>query len=157
MWLITIQKDTTKLRKKPIIFITSRVHSGETPTSQVFKGILDFLVSEKAKLLRAHYTFILIPCLNPDGVVCGNYRNSVAGCDLNRQWAQPNLNFQPEVFYTKKIFTKLTDHDKRQIWIYCDIHGHSKKTNSFFYGCNTAANGGFLSWTIVRLLPRIFA
>lgn len=37
------------------------------------------------------------------------------------------------------------------------MHGHSKKKNSFFYGCNTAANGGFLSWTIVRLLPRIFA
>lgn len=37
------------------------------------------------------------------------------------------------------------------------MHGHSKKNNSFFYGCNTAANGGFLSWTIVRLLPRIFA
>lgn len=45
----------------------------------------------------------------------------------------------------------------RPIWIYCDLHGHSKKHNSFFYGCNTAANGGFLSWTIVRLLPRIFA
>ncbi len=37
------------------------------------------------------------------------------------------------------------------------MHGHSKKKNAFFYGCNTAANGGFLSWTIVRLLPRIFA
>jgi hypothetical protein len=28
--------------------------------------------------------------------------------------------------------------------------GISKKENAFFYGCNTAANGGFLSWTIVR-------
>jgi hypothetical protein len=52
---------------------------------------------------------------------------------------------------------RVTETEKRQIWIYCDIHGHSKKKNSFFYGCNTAANGGFLSWTIVRLLPRIFA
>lgn len=51
----------------------------------------------------------------------------------------------------------IKEEDKRHIWIYCDLHGHSKKNNSFFYGCNTAANGGFLSWTIVRLLPRIFA
>ena len=51
----------------------------------------------------------------------------------------------------------ITVNEKRHIWIYCDLHGHSKKKNSFFYGCNTAANGGFLSWTIVRLLPRIFA
>lgn len=66
--------------------ITARVHSGETPASMVFKGIHDFLMSDRkeAKLLRLQYTFVLIPCLNPDGIVCGNYRNSVAGVDLNR-------------------------------------------------------------------------
>jgi cytosolic carboxypeptidase protein 2/3 len=41
--------------------------------------------------------------------------------------------------------------------IYCDLHCHSKKKNSFIYGCNTAANGGFTSWTKTRLLPRILA
>jgi hypothetical protein len=55
------------------------------------------------------------------------------------------------------MFKRITELEKRSIWIYCDLHGHSKKKNSFFYGCNTAANGGFLSWTIVRLLPRVFA
>jgi hypothetical protein len=37
------------------------------------------------------------------------------------------------------------------------LHGHSRKKNSFIYGCNTAANGGFNSWTKVRLYPRILA
>ena len=41
--------------------------------------------------------------------------------------------------------------------IFCDIHCHSKKLNSFFYGCNTAARGGMTSWTKTRLLPRIIA
>ena len=41
--------------------------------------------------------------------------------------------------------------------LYCDLHGHSKKKNSFVYGCNRAANGGFSSWTKVRLLPRVLA
>lgn len=41
--------------------------------------------------------------------------------------------------------------------VYCDLHCHSKKKNSFIYGCNIAANGGFTSWTKVRLLPRILA
>lgn len=39
-----------------------------------------------AQYLREHFVFKLIPCLNPDGVVKGNYRSSLAGVDLNRQW-----------------------------------------------------------------------
>ena len=37
------------------------------------------------------------------------------------------------------------------------MHGHSQKKNSFIYGCNTAADGGMISWTKVRLIPRIMA
>jgi hypothetical protein len=44
---------------------------------------------------------------------------------------------------------------KKEVLVYCDLHGHSKKLNSFMYGCNTAANDGFSSWTKVRLFPRI--
>ena len=95
--------------------------------------------------------------MNPDGVISGNYRNSLAGVDLNRQWINPDQLYHPEVVSVKSLMQQIKEEDKRQIWIYCDVHGHSKKNNSFFYGCNTAANGGFLSWTIVRLLPRIFA
>lgn len=46
---------------------------------------------------------------------------------------------------------------ERPILLYCDLHGHSRKKNSFVYGCNRAANGGFHSWTRVRLFPRILA
>ena len=72
--------------RKPTIVITSRVHSGETPASIVFKGIFDFLTSDRkeAKFLRKFYTFVLIQVLNLDGVVCGNFRNSIAGLNLNR-------------------------------------------------------------------------
>lgn len=125
----------------------------------MFSGIYEFLTSDlrEARYLRRFYTFLLVPCMNPDGVICGNYRNSVAGVDLNRQWINPEPMFHPEVDAVKSLMQQIKEEDKRQIWIFCDLHGHSKKRNSFFYGCNTAANGGFLSWTIVRLLPRIFA
>jgi len=77
--------------------------------------MLEFLVSDKkeAKLLRRYYTFILIPCLNPDGVVCGNYRNSAAGVDLNRQWINPDEQFNPEIFYTKNLLKKITEQERR--------------------------------------------
>lgn len=93
--------------------------------------------------------------LNPDGVVCGNYRTSLAGVDLNRRWQKPDKLLHPTIFHLKEemAFTA----KEREITVFCDIHGHGKKMNTFMYGCNTAANGGFCSWTLVRLLPRVMA
>jgi cytosolic carboxypeptidase protein 2/3 len=43
--------------------------------------------------------FKLIPMINIDGVIHGNYRTSLIGCDLNRRWKNPKqVNFP-----TKKI------------------------------------------------------
>lgn len=39
---------------------------------------------EKAEYLRSTYVFKIIPMLNPDGVIVGNYRCSLSGMDLNR-------------------------------------------------------------------------
>ena len=33
--------------------------------------------------------------LNPDGVVNGNYRSSLAGEDLNRRYANPSMGVSP--------------------------------------------------------------
>ena len=53
---------------------------------------------------------------------------------------------------------QITKVENKKIVIYCDIHCHSKKKNSFLYGCNTAAEGApFSTWTQVRLLPRLLA
>jgi len=41
--------------------------------------------------------------LNPDGVIHGNYRCSLFGCDLNSEWAKPNKLDHPTIYYTKKL------------------------------------------------------
>lgn len=54
---------------------------------------MEFLTSlnnPEAEMLRDKFVFKLIPMLNPDGVINGNYRCSLAGCDLNRRWTKPN-------------------------------------------------------------------
>ena len=71
----------------------------------MMKGIIDFLVSSapEAKVLREKFVFKIIPMLNPDGVINGNYRCSLAGADLNRRWKTPTKLLFPEVFETKKL------------------------------------------------------
>lgn len=61
----------------------------------------------------------------------------------------------PTIYHTKKMMGKVKQ--ERGILIFCDLHGHSRKKNSFMYGCNKAADGGFNSWTKVRLFPRLLA
>lgn len=71
--------------------------------------------------------------LNPDGVIYGNYRCSLLGVDLNRRWIAPNRYLHPTVFHTKKLVRMVAE--DRKIMMYCDMHGHSRKMNSFTYGC----------------------
>jgi len=96
---ITITANSAKLgtqlslqpSKRKTIFVTARVHPGETNASTVYEGFLNQLVDQvETSPILANYILRLIPCMNPDGVVCGNYRSSLAGVDLNRQWIIPN-------------------------------------------------------------------
>jgi murein tripeptide amidase MpaA len=54
-------------------------------------------------MLRDNFIFKIIPMLNPDGVINGNYRCSLAGCDLNRRWKNPNKFLHPTIYHTKKL------------------------------------------------------
>lgn len=94
--------------------------------------------------------------LNPEGVLCGNFRCSLTGTDLNRRWDNPDEVLHSQIYYLKNLLKKLVS-EKKEILVFCDLHGHNKKNNAFIYGCNKAANGGFCSWTKVRLLPRMIA
>jgi murein tripeptide amidase MpaA len=47
----------------------------------MMKGVIEFLVgkSPEARALRDHFVFKIIPIVNPDGVINGNYRCSLCG------------------------------------------------------------------------------
>ena len=100
------------------------------------KGVIDFLLSDspEAKLLRSQYVFRIIPMLNPDGVIYGNYRCSLLGYDLNRRWKSPNRFLQPTVFYAKQMVKYMSE--EREIVLYYDLHAHSTQKNVFMYGCS---------------------
>jgi murein tripeptide amidase MpaA len=92
-----------KLRKG--VVVTARVHAGESNSSHVCQGIIDFLVSdnEEAKLLRQNFVFKIVPMINIDGVIHGNYRCSLSGIDLNRVYKKPDPSLFPEIVAIKKM------------------------------------------------------
>ena len=50
------------------------------------EGIIETMLGDdrEARHLRDTYVFKIVPMLNPDGVIVGNYRCSLAGLDMNR-------------------------------------------------------------------------
>lgn len=56
----------------------ARQHPGETVSSYLMQGLIDYLLgdSTEAEFLRSKYIFKIIPMVNPDGVVFGNFRLS---------------------------------------------------------------------------------
>ncbi|XP_078141437.1 cytosolic carboxypeptidase 1 isoform X1 [Centroberyx gerrardi] len=126
-----------QFRNRPLIFLSARVHPGETNASWVMKGTLEFLMgtSPLANSLREAYIFKIVPMLNPDGVINGNHRCSLSGEDLNRQWQSPNLELHPTIYHTKSLLQYLA-HIQRAPLVFCDYHGHSRKKNVFMYGCS---------------------
>ncbi|XP_068019946.1 BEN domain-containing protein 5 isoform X3 [Melanerpes formicivorus] len=122
--------------EQKVVFITARVHPGETPSSFVCQGIIDFLVSQHpiAKVLRDHLVFKIAPMLNPDGVYLGNYRCSLMGFDLNRHWANPSPWAHPTLHGVKQLIIEMYNNPKINLEFYIDIHAHSTMMNGFMYG-----------------------
>uniref|UniRef100_A0A8C7BZ77 AGBL carboxypeptidase 3 n=1 Tax=Neovison vison TaxID=452646 RepID=A0A8C7BZ77_NEOVI len=123
-------------RKRKAVILTARVHPGETNSSWIMKGFLDYILgnSSDAQLLRDTFIFKVVPMLNPDGVIVGNYRCSLAGRDLNRNYTSVLKESFPSVWYTRNMIHRLME--KREVILYCDLHGHSRKENIFMYGCD---------------------
>lgn len=113
--LITITRNGDETRKsKPVVFVSARVHPGETPSSFVLKGFMDFILKEddlRAQKLREHFIFMLVPMLNPDGVFRGHYRTDNRGVNLNRVYLETNPETHPTIAATKQLLLDLANED----------------------------------------------
>ncbi|XP_050714852.1 cytosolic carboxypeptidase 2-like isoform X2 [Eriocheir sinensis] len=142
VYLLTItshDNDDDSKRKRAVV-LSARVHPGETPSSWIMKGVLDFLTADhpKAHELRSQFIFKIIPMLNPDGVIVGNHRCSLVGRDLNRQYKMVVKEMFPAIWHTKAMVRRLMD--EYGVVMYGDFHAHSRKHNIFIYGCENRRN-----------------
>ncbi|XP_042237188.1 cytosolic carboxypeptidase Nna1-like isoform X6 [Homarus americanus] len=134
-----LQEHLLTIQKRAVV-LTGRVHPGETPSSWIMKGVLDFLTADhpKARELRCQFIFKVIPMLNPDGVIVGNHRCSLVGRDLNRQYKMVVKEMFPAIWHTKAMVRRLMD--EHGVVMYGDFHAHSRKHNIFLYGCENRRN-----------------
>ncbi len=92
--------DESEEIKKQTIFIIGRQHPGESNGSHVLKGFMTQLIKSKQKIMeqiRNHFVFHIVPMLNPDGVLIGNFRTSLYGKDLNRLFRKNQTLMIPEI------------------------------------------------------------
>ena len=126
--------DINEKRNKKGIILFARQHPGETISSWVLKGACEYLMNfnEEANYLRDNYIIKIIPMINVDGVICGNSRTSLSGCDLNRRWVIPDEFLHPEIYYLKELIRNFSKNVNVEYII--DFHAHFGAFNSFFYG-----------------------
>ncbi|XP_074021296.1 cytosolic carboxypeptidase 3 [Numenius arquata] len=132
---ITNPLKSDKGTERKAVILTARVHPGETNSSWIMKGFLDYILGDSgtAQLLRDNFVFKVVPMLNPDGVIVGNHRCSLTGQDLNRKYRSYGKKCYPSIWYTRNMIKRVMG--ERDIFLYCDIHGHNRKQNVFMYGC----------------------
>lgn len=152
--------------------INGRVHPGESNSSWIVHGFISALLQKDslAKQLRSQFIFKIIPMINPDGVVFGNYRTSFLGKDMNRMFfanagtskeAQEDADkiderLIPEIVAVRKLIAYCKQMDQgNKILGFFDIHQHSKRKGVFLYGPQYPLHNKM--YLMVRVLPKIIS
>ena len=129
--MLTITNEVVNISKKRTVIICGRVHPGETNSSWILHGMIDYLISKDAGHLRDSLVFKIVPMINPDGVVAGNYRTSFIGKDLNRQYLNNDESnnmdevLKPEISAMKQLIKGCKQDESKGILAFIDVHHHS--------------------------------
>ena len=136
---------TGPVAPRRVVFLSARVHPGESPASFMMHGLILFLTSEHAhaRELREHVIFKVVPMLNPDGVFLGNYRCNSCGLDLNRLWHASMPGMAPTIHAVRELAQQYTAHAAHAVArggtpaaaleMILDMHAHSTCMNGFIF------------------------
>lgn len=123
--MLNITNNIQAKKVKPLIYIIGRQHPGQTPPSFIIEGFITYLLANRlqSNFLREFFEFRIVPMVNVDGVINGNYRTNISGNDINRQWMFPSKQLHPQIFYLKQQILN----NKKNVTFFLDIHAHSRK------------------------------
>lgn len=116
------------------MWIVARQHGAEVTGSFSAEGLIDFLLSDDpdAEILLDMIVFNIVPMMNPDGVVAGNYRDNFAGTNLNRVWDSATPDESPEVLAVTNAISEWV-HTGHSYNFFCDMHSTSGRTDNYAY------------------------
>lgn len=119
------------------VFISARVHPGETPSSFILEGLLSALAGTNKNFdvmdLLRKYIFFIIPVLNPDGVALGYCRSDTRGINLNRVYGSSNASQHPSIFAAEGACA-MVKQCQGSLRLYLDMHAHSSRRGAFLLG-----------------------
>ena len=107
------------------VFITGRQHPPEVTGSIALMSFVEALAGrdELAETFRGSFKVVVVPLMNPDGVVAGNWRSNAAGVDINRDWKTFR---QPE---TRAVRDEILQYDRDghpRLSLLLDFHSTSR-------------------------------
>ena len=79
---MTSRSERPFITKKPVVFLSARVHGADTPSSVMIEAFIEMLMNDgdqQAGHLLAQYVFVFIPMINPDGVARGYHKLDALG------------------------------------------------------------------------------
>jgi len=139
-------------------WIIARQHPGESMAEWWMEGCIERLIDESdpaSKELLSQCNIYLIPNMNPDGSRRGHLRTNAAGRNLNREWANPEQDASPEVYFVKQAINSIGAD------FMLDVHGDESLPYCFIAGTEGLADWNpakqaqldFYKNTLVELNP----
>lgn len=103
------------------VLVIGRQHPPEVTGMRAQMAFVDALAADTplARAFRARYRILVVPQLNPDGVVEGHWRTNASGADLNRDWG---IFEQPETRAVAEALRRHVDAEGRRLAFALDFH-----------------------------------
>lgn len=117
--MLTIADPSTEQRET--VVLVGRQHPPEVTGALAMILFVETLMgdSDLAKAYRARFETVVVPLLNPDGVVRGYWRHNTGGIDLNRDWGPFS---QPETQLMDGVLKSIDSDPARKLRVLMDFH-----------------------------------
>ncbi len=107
--------------QRETVVLVGRQHPPEVTGALTMFSFVETIMGDTdlARAYRARFETLVVPMLNPDGVVRGHWRHNTGGVDLNRDWGPFT---QPETKLMKGLMDEVEADPGRTIRAMIDFH-----------------------------------